>query len=352
MKKYWTTFKYKRYNQKRAEASLRARIRGDSIRKISNFNKNRKPKRYEFVEAPENFSLIGNPEEVIEFIRTIRKHFHSRQMVWIVLKNVRRIDYDAIVVLLSALVRFKAEGIRFNGDYPEDPRSRQILEESGFFKNLFKAFTESDEYTIPAGAANFISTHGARIVEPELSAELVETASQKVWGERRRCMGVQTTLLELMQNTFAHAEPQKEGGRHWWLSINHAKGENKLRFSFVDYGVGIFKSLARKVPGNKWYGALERMYERFKYGNNAELMRLILSGELHRTVTGEYYRGQGLPGMLDSLNENWFTNLHVISNNVYADVSRGEYVPLGIDFPGTFVYWEVIPTNQNFDAGQ
>jgi hypothetical protein len=347
MKKYWSSQKYRLYNQKRAEASLLARVRGNSIAKGHHADKNRQKKKHIYVEAPQDFSLLGNPEGVIEFIASIRKQFDKRQPVWIRLRNVNRIDYDAIVVLLSIMVRFKAERIRFNGDFPEHGESKKILDQSGFLRNLLKGFEASDEYEIP-GKANFI-THGAKAVDSELCAELITAASPTVWGARKRCPGVQTTLVELMQNTFGHAEPNKEGGRHWWLSINHSEAEKKLRFSFVDYGVGIFRSLAKKKSGNKWYGALDRMYERFKYGDNADLMRLILEGELHRTVTEEYYRGQGLPGMVDSMNENWFTNLHIISNNVHAKVSLNKYNLLDVDFRGTFVYWEVTPTNQHLD---
>jgi hypothetical protein len=356
MKKYWKTQKYKSYNQKRAAKSLEERLRNKGSKKRINTQASetgaKSFKKYVRIVAPEEFTLIGNPENVISFINEIRECFDKRQKVFVIFRYIKRMDYDAIVVLLSIMVRFKALGIRFNGDFPDDVESKKILAESGFLKNLNRNFENEDEYVIKAGQRNIISTHGSKIVDSELGINLIETASTTVWGKPQRCQGVQTTLVELMQNTFNHADPSKEGERHWWLSVNHAAGENKMRFSFVDYGVGIFKSLANKPKESKFFGILDRMWERFHYGNNADLLRLILKGELHKTVTDEYYRGQGLPGILESLNENWFSNLHIISNNVHANVSQGEYDLLECDFNGTFIYWEIDPTNLHFDVGQ
>lgn len=301
------------------------------------------------VRAPQDFSLIRNPDAVVAFIGELRKCLDSRKRVWVVLKEVTNIDYDAIVVLLSAMVRFKSEGIPFNGDFPKDGKNKQLLADSGFFENLFKRFFLQDQYDLAHTGSNYISTHGQKIVSSELSSRILSEASEAVWGEPRRCLGVQTALVELMQNTFNHAVPMKEGERHWWLSVNHDETENKVRFSFVDYGVGIFQSLSSKSEGNKFFGAVHWLKQKFKYRNNAELLRLILHGELHKTVTEEYFRGQGLPGLLDCLNENWFSNLHVISNEVYAAVSEDRYRVMTSSLLGTFVYWEVTPQNASIE---
>jgi len=297
------------------------------------------------VRAPRVFSLIRNPDAVVAFIGELRNCLDSRAQVWVVLKEVTDIDYDAIVVLLSAMVRFKSESILFNVDSPKDRKNRKLLADSGFFENLIKSFSPRDNYDLERAGSNYISTHGQKIVSSELSSRILFEASHTVWGEARRCLGVQTALVELMQNTFNHAVPKKEGERHWWLSVNHDETENKVRFSFVDYGVGIFESLGSKSEDNKFYGALNWMFQKFKYRNNAELLRLILHGELHKTITDEYFRGQGLPGLLDCLKENWFSNLHVISNEVYAAVAEDRFRVMSSSLIGTFVYWEVTPQN-------
>ncbi len=79
-------------------------------------------------------------------------------------------------------------------------------------------------------------------------------------------------------------------------------------------------------------------------------MKLILEGKLHETVTGEYYRGKGLPGIVEALKRNQISNLHIISNDVYANVQTGNYTILENKFEGTFIYWELNEKNRSCRA--
>ena len=83
----------------------------------------------------------------------------------------------------------------------------------------------------------------------------------------------------------------------------------------------------------------------FNFTNNAELLKLILTGELHKTATGEHFRGKGLPGIYEAFGRNSFSNLFIITNNVYADIASGEFRNLNCNFNGTFLYWEINNTN-------
>lgn len=358
MKKYWSREPYRRYNRRRALRSLEARLRFKDSKQYDYSERRERGRTKEHIarggfnpiKAPEDFSLVRNPEEVVRFIELLRLNFDERRRVFVVLTHVKYIDYDAIVVLLSAMVRFKSKGIHFNGDFPKDGHSRKVLSQSGFFKNLYsRTFSDSDEFVIESGEKDFISTHGQKVVDSELTDNIILAAAKTVWGSPRRCQGVQTVLVELMQNTFNWAVPLKEGARHWWLSVNHEEGEKKVRFAFVDYGVGIFKSLETKPKGAKFHGVLKRLFERVRYGNNAELLRLILHGELHKTASGAYNRGQGIPALLESLEDNSLSNLHIISNNVYASVAQNDYRMMKSFFNGTFVYWEVNASNSSLE---
>ena len=304
-----------------------------------------KYKDYKKVKAPSNFTLIGNPEPVIDFISILKKCYDNKRKVFVVLKEVNKIDYDAIIVLLSIMVRFKSKRINFNGDFPIDVRAKQIITESGFFKNLFKQFREEDRYVIKQENDNLIHTHAQKNVDSLLGAKVIEQATKTIWGEKRRCQGAQRALIELILNTNNHATFGKEGDKHWWLSVNHRKDKNIVTFSFVDYGVGIFKSLDNKQIGNKFYKVVEKMYSKFKFKDNAELLRLILNGELHKTATGEHFRGKGLPGIHEAFKRNSFSNLYIISNNVYVNLSKGEFINLNCNFDGTFLYFEINNNN-------
>jgi len=295
------------------------------------------------VKAPEILSFVRNPEEVCAFIALLKDCFNKHKPVWVMLKNVKEIDYDGITVLLSVMVRFKSKRIEFNGDFPIDKAVRKTLEDSKFFDHLKGTFRDENAYTLTD--KNSILTHAMRTVDSELGEKLIESASQTVWGEKRRCPGVQRTFIELMQNTNNHASLEKEGDKHWWLCVKHIKEENRVAFSFVDYGVGVFYNLKNKRQDNKFFGVLERLYERFRYGNNADVLKLIFLGELHKTASGKSFRGKGLPGVYEALKHNKLSNFAMITNNVYFHSNGDDYRVLQNEFQGTFVYWELTLDN-------
>lgn len=357
MKIYFKKSYYKNYLQNRQRKELRNRRRFKKYRIALHIKNNLteverhdrliidKYSRFKKVSAPEILSIIINPEGVIKFIGKLREYFLSKTKVFVQLLHVSKIEYNAIVVLLSIMIRFKSQKIEFNGDLPYDENARNILQQSKFFPNLNKYIQDSDRYKI--GDLNNIHTHAWKNVDAKLGEKIIEKASLSIWPTARRCQGVQRILLELMQNTNNHATIGKTADRHWWLSVNHIPQEKRVCFSFIDFGVGIFKSLENKPIESKFWNWAEKMYQKYKYGNNAELLKLILDGELHKTVTGEYFRGKGLPGVKDALNRNQISALYIITNNVFGDVTNEKYRLLNQNFEGTFVYWELNEKNIN-----
>ena len=161
------------------------------------------------VKAPEVLSFVRNPEEVSKFISQLRECFDKKKPVWVMLKYVKEIDYDGITVLLSVMVRFKAKRIQFNGDFPLDKEVRKTLEEAKFFDHLLKGeFHDEDTYALTS--KSLILTHAMRTVDSQLGQKIIEAASQTVWGNKRRCPGIQRTFIELMQNTNNHASLERE----------------------------------------------------------------------------------------------------------------------------------------------
>lgn len=361
MKKLYTEVDFKSFNQKRSEDRNIRRLAHKKW-KTSKFRtelsvpreeiKKRNIQKKEYanysrVIAPEVFSFIKNTNKVIELIEELRRLYESNQKVYLDLKDVKEIDYSAIVVLLSIMVKFKTKNISFSGSMPNEKEPKDMLVKSGFFKNLYKVFKDDDFYDISTFGPNGIHTHAAKNVDSALSSKIITSATNYIWGESRRCPGVQRVLIELMQNTNNHAEIGKPGEKHWWLSVNQDKNSKKVSFSFVDFGVGIFTNLENKPVESKWYGWFEKLFSKFQYSNNANFLQLILNGELHSTVTGEHYRGKGLPGIAQAMRRNQISNLHIITNDVFCCASDGIYRLLNNSFSGTFVYWELGGANGN-----
>lgn len=307
-------------------------------------------KEFTKVEAPENFSFRENPKAVISFINKLAGLWDRREQVFVSLRYVEKIDYDAIVVLLSIMIRFRALKINFNGNFPRDLKARKVLEKSGFLKKLF--FIDQEEYSI--GQEDSIITHGNKNFDQKLTGRIIGSAAKTIWGQERRCPGVQNTLIELMQNTREHADPEKEGEKHWWLSVNHDPLRKVVCFSFIDYGVGIFKSLDSKPMGDVLGGWRMKAMAGRALGllPDEEWLRRILHEELLTTVTGQSNRGKGLPGIRKALERNQISNLFVITNRVFADVKKDKYEALPHNFEGTFVYFELNSQNHNLNHGK
>jgi hypothetical protein len=298
---------------------------------------------YKHIKAPSIFSLTKNTDESLAFIAKVEEAFEKRMKVFVNLEDVQVIAQGAIAVLLSILVKFKASNIPFNGNFPKDKKAESSLKKSGFFKFLYEIeIQDQDEYTFDYE----ICTHANKKVDSELSDRLIREASKFIWKEERRCTGVQRVFIELMQNTNNHASFSKVGEHHWWASVYHSKEDNKVCFAFIDYGVGIIESLSHKKEG-KFLGVIPKIKQIFNPNSNADLLRLLLNGEIHKTATGHYYRGKGLPGIFEACRNNRISNLVIISNDAIADYSKNVYETLKTGLAGTFVYWELNSNNVN-----
>lgn len=304
-------------------------------------------KSYEPVKAPEDFSLNENTENVVAFIGLLERRKNEGKSTFVNLNDVARIDYGAIVSLLSIMIQFRESNIKFNGNFPRAVEPKEKLDRSGFLPNLYQKIRERERYCISnTSKQNAAVTYAWKLVDTELSAKIVREASVTIWGVEKRCQGVQRCIGELMLNTNNHAEIGSKGVENWWLYVSHNVEAKVVSFAFVDFGVGIFQSLKNKPSSSKFFGWFEKITEKFLHGDNANVLKLIMSGEFHQTVTGKYYRGKGLPGIAEAMKRNQLSNLMILSNGALGNVATGEYRSLKVPFNGTYVYWELNEENE------
>jgi len=355
MKKYQTTAKYKikniKHALKRAKREQKSKLKRKFKRKglLGKSRVQRKQNnavsKYTKISAPINFSFIDDPESTIKFLIKLENLYLKGRSVFVDLNDLKSLDHSAVTVLVSVMFSFKSRSIPFNGNFPKKKELAQKLINSGFFKYLGKPIGNKIEYSI--GKENQIFARANKEVNSELGLIVMAEASSTIWGTNRICKGLQRTLLELMQNTNNHADLTEKGAKHWWLSVNHNKENKSVSFYFVDYGIGIFESLKSKPAKNKWFGWLEKIKTKLVHGSDDEILELLLNGDMHMTVTGHHFRGKGLPGIKEVQDRNQISNLKIISNNVFADVTKSNYYRLSNEFSGTFVTWELNEKNVN-----
>ena len=293
------------------------------------------------IEAPSTLSLLSNESVTLDFLCKLQECYNAKKKVAVLLDDVDTLSTDGILALLSNMVQFKAARISFNGTRPRDVSTEFKLESSGFFKHLYgPAMPNRDIYSFKK-IDSFLYTHGQKTVEAGLADELVKYASEVVWGEPRRCPGIQTTLVELMHNTYDHAGDYK-GEKHWWISVEHNEQDHEATFSFMDFGVGIFRSLANKKQGEPLYGALDYIIQHFPLiKTEADRLQLILEGKVRLTQFNEYYRGKGLRNIYMKHHKNQISDLSIISNYASFKADKDDYHSIKNEFIGTFISFKM-----------
>lgn len=325
------------------------------ISKEELYRRNREQKLFGFykhISAPQRFSLINNPNEVLAFIEKMEQAFAQKKATYIKLRNVKTMTDDAIVLLLSKALEFKEKGIPINGNNPIDKIIRTRIENSGFFNILYDT-KKNPGYELKDGSFVVKSdktmyTHGTKNVDAQLTHRLIGESSQHLWGQKRRCRGVQRIFIELMQNTNNHAS-RKPGEKYWWINISKQNNPKRIGFSFIDYGMGIFKSLETKSIGNKFFDWANKLVGKCNTDLHYEVLKLMMQGDFHQTVTGKPYRGKGIPGIYNEIRKNSITKLIIISNDAYANATSDDFFELQYPLDGTFVYFEVDNNCKNLD---
>lgn len=335
-----------RHQHKRKQAGSTQLIRKEKILyKPINCNRTQKNTLlfpgYKKIKAPANLSLLNNESVTLDFLRKLQVCYTQKRKVAVLLDDVVNLTTDAILVLLSNMVQYKAARIGFNGTKPRDEICNFKLESSGFFKHLYGlAMRKQDKYSFKR-MNSFIYTHGQKTVEANVANDLVKYASEVVWGEPRRCPGIQTTLVELMHNTHDHAGEFK-GEKHWWISVEHDEQAHEVTFSFIDFGVGIFRSLANKKQGEPLYGALDYIVQHFPLvTTEADRLKLVLEGKVKLTQFNEYYRGRGLRNIYLKHHRNHISDLSIISNYASFKSVNDDYHSIKNEFVGTFISFKM-----------
>jgi len=275
--------------------------------------------------VPTNFSIRNHPDEAFMFIarlKNIANHTKTRN-VHISLRNCKYISNGAIALMISAIQELNQFGIRVSGNYPDDSRTKKILEKSGFFNFVYGNVSEENKQTI-----NTIVQQGINVVEPEIIAPLVTQAMKSVWGAPYRNQRVQSLLIELMANSVNHAFKTKKD-RRWYLSISH--DNDNVSFTFIDNGQGICKTLNLKF--------LDKIKSLYLF-SNTEIISAAFDGKFG-SRTKERKRGRGLPNVKKCFSENYISNLVVITNNIYYDFKTNSTRKLKYEFDGTCYYWEL-----------
>jgi hypothetical protein len=337
LKKLTTRQKWKQYlaARQRYEHKKTARFNDYQRRKNAESVLDRPAKRFRHsanIQAPNVLSFIEDPAATVHFLNRLRALAKVKD-VFVDLSNVQRVTTDAIAGLLATIYHSGADNSRITGNIPVATAARSILEASGFREHV-----RSASYWSPTpGATGKVRkrTLTGDTVETRYSQkvanELVNFAVEKLTGETGRHGPSYATLGEAMLNTLNHAARASEP-EPWWASVYIDNGRKCACFTFIDQGVGIFRSHNLNT--------FLKLQKSFSILDNADILKKILQGEV-RSSTGVPGRGNGLPGMYNHCKAGRIRNLTVLANDAIGHAENDRFESLGSPFHGTLIYWEV-----------
>lgn len=356
MRRIYLTQKYIKYNTRHARKLQHRKALHNRGHKIHNENSKNITKTerkhihagYKIVKARKNFTFLKNSQEVIKTISICRDHLKNHRKVFINLSDVEKVDNGSITLLMSLMAEFQLSGIKYNGNFPDNIEAKKSILSSGFFEYLWdrrkKTSRFDEESLFNKNYRNQIYENLGKTVKSESTMEICQSVSETLGKDKEQVpKGLSRVLIELMHNTNNHASIYHEGEEYWWLTAHHDKKNQRVCFIFLDLGVGIFSSLRSKTPDTDLYGIYERLKKLITGDNKTDekMLKLILQGEIRKTITGKENRGKGLPSIYKAFERNQIDKLHIITNNVYANIKDDEYLLMDENFEGTFVYWEI-----------
>lgn len=278
----------------------------------------------EYIPAPTEFSLMEHSNEFVNYLKTVRQVAKFGHPVLIDISHITKMTYETIPVLISFIKNRKYfyEG-QIHGNAPEKENLKKIFTESGFYefvksRNKFK---RSDE--------NLLHQESNFKVKPEIAGRVTDLIEETLKNNisENELEALYNIFIELMSNTHHHADISKYGHTKWWLFSHCANDE--INITFVDLGIGIFKSRVVKEK-------VKRLGINLKLLSNLVLVDDLLDGKIQSRIDiDNEIRGKGLPQILEYSKLDIFESFYLVTNDILVNLKNRERKKLSTSFKGT-----------------
>jgi len=336
MKKIYTTYKFKKFNNNRSKKRLRNRVR----RKYKKYSHNntkterenpspieRKP--IQNIIAPKNFSLIENTEAVLSYFKTARTYLSEGFPIRFDISRIKALTTDAIALQLA---RIKDANFHENkgilGNAPDNPKLKELFLQSGFY-NYVQTLGPKPQIK----DTTLIHKITDNKVEPLIAKDACLSGLRHTFNSEEIFDPLYDIFIEIMQNTNNHAGEER-GKYDWWIHIYNDPISKTSKYTFLDLGVGIFESLPAKSFKEK------TLAEKLGFSHNVDLIEPLFNGDI-KSRTGRPERGNGIPQVYDSSKNKAFSKFILITNDVFVNLKTMETKKLKNNFSGTLFYWEL-----------
>ena len=282
-------------------------------------------------KAPTIFSLTRNTNEVLKYFTEAEKFMKDEENLIFDISDVTELTPDTIALLVASVKDpdFCHES-EVRGNEPKDPYLKKLFSESGFYEHVNAyGFKKSRE-------GNLLHKEVSRVVVTEIAKEASLTGIKNVFDNNKPYEPLYNTIIECMSNTNNHANLKHQGQCNWWLYVYNDPNSKSTSYSFLDLGVGIFRSTVME-------NYIKNLAKNTGLYKNINLVDDLLKGKIQsRILIDKEIRGKGIPEIVKHSKLKHFKSFYLITNDVKIDLKTGEKTQLDFSLHGTFWYWELV----------
>lgn len=325
-----------KYQAKRKESKWICRKIHNKNQRRNQINKNieRINKGIVNLEAPSNFSFISNTDEIVKYFNSIKEYVDSNQPVNIDISKISNLSPDILILLIAILKDKKSMKVGISGNAPEDLKLRKLFIESGLYNFV------SSKGKKKVSKNNKLWKHSTNNqVKGEIAGEAV-LICKKLFNENDinyDSDNLYNLLVEAMSNTINHADKMK-AHINWWLYYFIDENEKTIEYSFIDLGIGIFKSASFDTY---------RQIANFFVSGNSFLVKPFLDGKIISSRENDNeISGKGVKQIISCAQKPEFTKFTIITNDQIINVKDKNNKSLSNNFDGTFINFEISYSNK------
>ncbi|MGD1046398.1 MAG: hypothetical protein ABR936_13895 [Bacteroidota bacterium] len=347
MKKIFQSSQWKRHSRRISERELRHKQKIALYKKLRNrrlfvkygkesvriFRSVKPQKQHNKIEinVPSSFSIVTNPEEMLEFYNAIYYYASKDQAIYLEMSDIMHISADAILYTISLFdhLEHKFRFGKLSGSFPKNERIKNVLLESSFFNYIHANFPYNPDNS------KILSVKSGRNAEGKIAKQVMDFSTGILkQNKTSQSKSIYGTIIECMVNTKHHAYHDLDHKWKWWLMALPNEDNNKIQFAFLDNGAGIPTTVKKNFT--------EKVNRLF--GSNSPDCNLIHSALLghYRTRMKDKWRGKGLPKIYSYFNSNYIENLHIVSNHGYVDCKKDLVKEMNDKFHGTLLSWDFV----------
>ena len=283
------------------------------------------------ISFPKRVKLIEEPNETLKYFNQAHKYYKKNHNVDFDLSEIQQFTPESIAVLAACIgSEHFTNKMGSRGNLPKNFMLRSVFQDSGFFDHV--NILDKKLRAISKSSAKLLHKVTKVKVETEIAKENCKFMMSKIGAKYVDDLEpLYVILVEAMQNTNNHASIRSDFNYDWWLYRYVDRTRNLVHFTFLDIGVGVFKSLSVM----NW---VRQLSNTVNFTSNLDLVDDLLEGKIKsRTLRKD--RGKGIPQIYDQSKDEMFKDFYILSNDVLINTKNEIKIKLDQEFQGTLYYW-------------